>query len=428
MTTSGLRTSSVRSPHDLVRVHEICSRQRASGASTTHDRSSRSHAILRLEVTNARTDGLECERRRIESELPAWKNASDNVSGKKYFVNVDTSVGTQGYGKILRSGKVPERDVMGGPCEGDVWIRSIDEENRITLRDVEDGNTPRTAEEWSAELGIEDLQLRYCAMLKGLSKDEIDAELQVLEGESLRLKGIIADREARLDELEKLSNQIARDGPRALGGSILLVDLAGADYDHRSGDVQRESAAINKSLLALKECLRSLSAPTGAESSKPVFRGSKLTRLLEDSLSPKTECTRRTNTESTCVMLINVSPDARLERGTVNALRYGQMYARGQKGATTASKGNGGRGRSAAKNGGKKNAPSSRRKTKSAASAIPPKPADPEVLRELREIYRDRVPEKTEEEVEGIIQKFAGREALLLAKVRGKYVVVAESN
>lgn len=43
----------------------------------------------------------------------------------------------------------------------------------------------------------------------------------------------------------------------------MLVDLAGADYDHRAGAAQKESAAINKSLLALKECFRSLAKVSG---------------------------------------------------------------------------------------------------------------------------------------------------------------------
>jgi len=46
-------------------------------------------------------------------------------------------------------------------------------------------------------------------------------------------------------------------------GGQVLVDLAGADYDHRAGAAQKESAAINKSLLALKECFRSLAKVSG---------------------------------------------------------------------------------------------------------------------------------------------------------------------
>ena len=72
-------------------------------------------------------------------------------------------------------------------------------------------------------------------------------------------------------------------GGASVGGVLLLADLAGSDYDHRAGAAQKESAAINKSLLALKECLRSLAAapPTkgggakgggGGGGARPKFR------------------------------------------------------------------------------------------------------------------------------------------------------------
>ena len=45
-----------------------------------------------------------------------------------------------------------------------------------------------------------------------------------------------------------------------------------------------------------------------------------------------------------------------------------------------------------------------------------------EVKGELRSIYRQHVPEKSVAEVEIILQKFAGKEEDLLAKVRRKYI------
>ena len=41
---------------------------------------------------------------------------------------------------------------------------------------------------------------------------------------------------------------------------------------------------------------------------------------------------------------------------------------------------------------------------------------------ELRAIYSEHVPGKTTEEVEAIIKTFSGREGLLLAKARKKYL------
>lgn len=68
-------------------------------------------------------------------------------------------------------------------------------------------------------------------------------------------------------------------------GSLLIVDLAGSeraqDGQENTDARQKEGAEINKSLLALKECIRAM------QSSKPnkhiPFRTSKLTMVLKDS-------------------------------------------------------------------------------------------------------------------------------------------------
>jgi hypothetical protein len=135
------------------------------------------------------------------------------------------------------------------------------------------------------------------------------------------MAGAQAEVERAIGALAELMDR----GPASLGGSLMLVDLAGADYDHRVGAQQKESAAINKSLLALKECLRALA---NKSSQRPKFRDSKLTRIMEDSLAPRAASSRRCR-ESTSVMVVNVSPAAQLEKMTLNTLRYGQLYAEG---------------------------------------------------------------------------------------------------
>ena len=73
--------------------------------------------------------------------------------------------------------------------------------------------------------------------------------------------------------------------------------------------------------LALKECFRSLAnvpgtarAGGGRTNSPANFRGSKLTRLLQDALAPTAASSRR-NKASVSVMLVNVSPAGELHRG-----------------------------------------------------------------------------------------------------------------
>ena len=129
-----------------------------------------------------------------------------------------------------------------------------------------------------------------------------------------------AERTTHVTEMNDTSSrshaifQIAlRDGAGTLCGKLSLIDLAGSERgaDTKSHNRQRrlESAEINKSLLALKECIRALD---GASSHVP-YRASKLTLVLKDSF---TLAAART------VMVACVSPAASSSDHTVNTLRY----------------------------------------------------------------------------------------------------------
>jgi len=144
-----------------------------------------------------------------------------------------------------------------------------------------------------------------------------------------QLRHKVLDIERRIQERQKFIDgmylaSIKRKSP--FGGRLILVDLAGADSDSRSIVNQeltlsqrKETAAINKSLMALKECIR------GLQSSQPSrslpFRNSSLTRLLEEVLTPMEK------RESNCVMVVNVSPAHHLKLKTIASLRYGAMFS-----------------------------------------------------------------------------------------------------
>lgn len=107
--------------------------------------------------------------------------------------------------------------------------------------------------------------------------------------------------------------QIALQQGGRLIGRFSLIDLAGSERgaDTKSHNRQRrmEGAEINKSLLALKECIRALDSA----SSHVPYRASKLTLVLKDSF---------TNKKSRTVMIVNVSPAASSADHTLNTLRY----------------------------------------------------------------------------------------------------------
>jgi kinesin family protein 2/24 len=96
-------------------------------------------------------------------------------------------------------------------------------------------------------------------------------------------------------------------------GKLSLIDLAGSERgaDTKSHNRQRrlEGAEINKSLLALKECIRALD---GGSTHVP-YRGSKLTLVLKDSF---------TRARAKTVMIATVSPSASSADHTLNTLRY----------------------------------------------------------------------------------------------------------
>ncbi|KAI9256213.1 P-loop containing nucleoside triphosphate hydrolase protein [Sporodiniella umbellata] len=95
-------------------------------------------------------------------------------------------------------------------------------------------------------------------------------------------------------------------------GKLSFIDLAGSERGADRGDAdiktRMEGAEINKSLLALKECIRALDQ----DKRHTPFRQSKLTQVLKDSF---------VGNSRTC-MIATISPNLSNSEHTLNTLRY----------------------------------------------------------------------------------------------------------
>jgi len=142
------------------------------------------------------------------------------------------------------------------------------------------------------------------------------------EEEAGRLERAFAAGDAAVAAANVALATAAASAPPCVGGSLVFVDLAGADYD---SDVvrsqppaqRREATEINTALLALKSCLRGLAAaPDGAAPAHLPWRDSRLTHLLRAHLS---------GAGATCVLLATVAPAAAMLTRTANTLSYAQL-------------------------------------------------------------------------------------------------------
>ncbi|CAD8170484.1 unnamed protein product [Paramecium pentaurelia] len=106
--------------------------------------------------------------------------------------------------------------------------------------------------------------------------------------------------------------QVILKSGKQIHGKMSFIDLAGsergADVQDQNKQTRIDGAEINKSLLALKECIRALDL----NKNHTPFRGSKLTLVLKDSLTGNCKT----------VMIGNISPSSQSSEHTLNTLRY----------------------------------------------------------------------------------------------------------
>ena len=171
----------------------------------------------------------------------------------------------------------------------------------------------------------EDMGMRSGAATVEAKADFLHAALQRAQEARTTSANAVHDESSRSHAIVQLTLRhrgSALAGTRAHAGRLSLVDLAGSE---RASDMQSdgkktriEGAEINKSLLALKECIRALgraqsSAGSGAPHVHVPFRGSKMTQILKDSfVGPKART----------AIIATVSPNSGSADHTLNTLRY----------------------------------------------------------------------------------------------------------
>ena len=118
-----------------------------------------------------------------------------------------------------------------------------------------------------------------------------------------------------------ICNIVIREKGSKEFGKLSLVDLAGSERAEETQSNNRtrraEGAEINKSLLALKECIRALQArkASGNNEIHVPFRASKLTHVLRDSFVSKSD-------KSRIIMISCINPSFIHSNHSINTLRY----------------------------------------------------------------------------------------------------------
>jgi kinesin family member 2/24 len=141
----------------------------------------------------------------------------------------------------------------------------------------------------------------------------VDETMEVIDfGLSSRMTGTTAANADSSRSHAVLQIWIKQDNGK-LFGKMSFIDLAGSERGADAFDSKKETrmdgAEINKSLLALKECIRALD-----QSKKHTpFRGSKLTMVLKDSFQ---------GGKCKTVMVANIGPTISCCEHTLNTLRY----------------------------------------------------------------------------------------------------------
>jgi len=160
-------------------------------------------------------------------------------------------------------------------------------------------------EDRKQQVNIVGLTVKYCTTEEQLLET-------IHEGSQIRATGVTGANSQSSRSHAVLAIELRVRETDRPHGRFSFIDLAGSergvDTMQNTKQTRREGAEINKSLLALKECIRALDM---RHAHKP-FRQSMLTRVLKESFIGN----------AYTLMIANVSPSSGSSEDTLNSLRY----------------------------------------------------------------------------------------------------------
>ncbi|SCQ12888.1 kinesin-13,putative [Plasmodium gaboni] len=160
------------------------------------------------------------------------------------------------------------------------------------------------------ENGKKEVVVKDLKILRVLTKEELI--LKMIDGVLLRKIGVNSQNDESSRSHAILNIDLKDINKNISIGKIAFIDLAGsergADTVSQNKQTQTDGANINRSLLALKECIRAMDS----DKNHIPFRDSELTKVLRDIFVGK----------SKSIMIANISPTISCCEQTLNTLRY----------------------------------------------------------------------------------------------------------
>ncbi|CAI7723786.1 kinesin-13, putative [Plasmodium vivax] len=160
------------------------------------------------------------------------------------------------------------------------------------------------------ENGKKEVVVKDLKILRVFSKEELIAKM--IDGVMLRKIGVNSQNDESSRSHAILNIDLKDIHKNVSLGKIAFIDLAGsergADTVAQNKQTQTDGANINRSLLALKECIRAMDS----DKHHIPFRDSELTKVLRDIFVGK----------SKSIMIANISPTISCCEQTLNTLRY----------------------------------------------------------------------------------------------------------